>query len=77
MRAASSVARSAVDGLAKAARAVQVGVGTMVGGGPSSCQVTRSGGGSGGVLSGSSSIVTLCCAAGGCWDELVTLCGGV
>jgi hypothetical protein len=75
MRAASWVARSAVEGLAKAARAVEVGVGTVVGGGPSSCQVTRGGGGSGGVFSGSSSIVTLCYAAGGCWDELVSLCG--
>ena len=73
MRAASWMARSTVEGLAKEARAAQVGVGTVVGGGASSCQVTR--GGSRGVLSGSSSIVTLCCAAGGCWDELVNLCG--
>ena len=62
MRAASSVARSEVAGLAKAARAVKVRVGTVVG---ASVRV----------LSGSSSIVTLCCAEGGCWDELVTLCG--
>ena len=74
MRAASWMARSTVEGLAKEARAAQVGVGTVVGGGASSCQVTR--GGSRGVLSGSSSIVTLCGAAGGCWDELCGVGGG-
>ena len=73
MRAVSWVARSTVEGLAKAARADQVRVGTIVGSGASLCTVTRSG--ATGVLSGSCSIVTLCGAAGGSWDELVTLCG--
>ena len=73
MCAVSWVARSTVAGLAKAARADQVRVGTIVGSGASLCTVARSG--ATGVLSGSCSIVTLCGAAGGCWDANVTLCG--
>ena len=61
MRAASSVARSEVAGLAKAARAVKVRVGTVVG---ASVRV----------LSGSCSNVTLGGAAGRGWAEAGTLC---
>ncbi len=61
MRAVSSVARSEVAGLAKAARAVKVRVGTLVG---ASVRV----------LSGSCSNVTLGGAAGRGWDEAGTLC---